>query len=82
MSNKEWEKEWEEEELKTHCRGCDKTSDFVRPITHHWWARNDNYGIYTGTYCNECYNDPNIYTYRKHDYFDEAYAGERLEEDY
>ena len=46
------------------------------------WARTDAYGIYTGLYCSKCYDDPEKYTYRKDEYFDPAYAGERLEEDY
>tara|TARA_Y100001937_G_scaffold19066_1_gene26343 strand:+ start:2830 stop:3105 length:276 start_codon:yes stop_codon:yes gene_type:complete len=49
---------------------------------HHHWARQDAYGIYTGLYCTKCYHNPEIYTYHKHEYFDEAYAGERMEEDY
>ena len=70
-----------DEEIKANCRGCEKESDFVRPIQHHMWARNDAYGIYTGLYCEKCYDNPEIYTYRKDEYFDEAYAGERLEEE-
>ena len=34
--------------------------------------------IYTGLYCDKCYDDSNIYTYRKDEYFDEGYAGEQL----
>ena len=51
-------------------------------IEYHQWARSDAYGIYTGLYCDKCYKDSNIYTYRKDEYFDPAYAGERMEEDY
>ena len=81
-----------------HCAGCKKDdTDFPEKfddyeygepvynapsVKYHKWARNDAYGIYTGLYCSKCYNDPTIYTYRKDEYFDEAYAGERLEEDY
>ena len=71
-----------DEEIKANCRGCEKESDFVRPIQYHMWAWNDVYGIYTGLFCEKCYDNPEIYTYRKDEYFDEAYAGERLEEDY
>ena len=71
-----------EEDIKANCRGCTKESDFVRPIEYHQWARQDAYGIYTGQYCGECYDNPEIYTYRKDRYYDPAYAGERLEEDY
>ena len=70
-----------DEEIKASCRGCDKESDFVRPIKYHMWARNDAYGIYTGLYCSKCYDNPEIYSYRKDEYFDEAYAGERLKEE-
>ena len=49
----------------------------------HQWARTDAYGMYTGLYCHKCYKDTTKYTYRKDRYFDEGYAGERLEpEDY
>ena len=29
-------------------------------------------------HCDECYDNPNIYTYRKDEYYDEGYAGEQL----
>ena len=51
-------------------------------IEYHKWARNDAYGLYTGLYCRKCYDDPTKYTYRKDRYYDPAYAGERMEEDY
>jgi len=41
----------------------------------------DAYGIYTGLYCDKCYDDPHKYTYRKDRYYDPAYAGERMEPD-
>ena len=47
-------------------------------VKYHDWARSDAYGIYTGLYCDKCYDDSNIYTYRKDEYFDEGYAGEQL----
>ena len=50
-------------------------------VTEHMWARADAYGIYTGLYCDKCYKDPHKYTYRKDQYYDPAYAGERLEPD-
>jgi len=71
-----------DEEIKANCRGCKKEREMTYPIQYHMWARNDAYGIYTGLYCEKCYDNPEIYTYRKDEYFDEAYAGERLEEDY
>ena len=41
---------------KQKCSGenCKKESDYVRPITEHWWARFDSYNIYTGVYCDDC----------------------------
>ena len=64
---------------KVVCRGsgCEKETDSVRPIENHWWSRYDFYGIFTGLFCNDCYE--NNYPYRRDDYFDESYAGERLE---
>ena len=43
----EGEKEKEMENIKANCRGCEKESDFVRPIQYHQWARQDAYGIYS-----------------------------------
>ena len=54
----------------------------LHTVTEHRWARNDAYGIYTGLFCDKCYEDPSKYTYRKDRYHDEAYCGERLDEDY
>ena len=65
-----------------HCKGCqkaDEDNEIVRPITYHMWARTDAYGIYTGLYCDDCYE--NNYPYKKHRYHDESYCGERLEEE-
>lgn len=42
--------------------------------------RYDHYGIPTGYYCNDCYE--NNYPYRKDAYFDPAFAGERMDDDY
>ena len=67
-----------------HCSGCkkpDKENHRVSPIMYHMWARADAYGIYTGLYCDKCYDDPQKYTYKKDRYFDPAYAGEQLEEE-
>ena len=57
--------------------GCGEMSEGIKPITYHQWARTDHYGIYTGLYCDKCFKDN--YPYRRDDYFDPAYAGERLE---
>ena len=65
-----------------HCRGCeepDKDNQRVSPIEYHMWARADAYGIYTGLYCDDCYKDN--YPYRKDEYYNPAYAGERMEPD-
>ena len=80
-----------------HCRGCNEPDyeypanfgDYENgePVynapktSQHDWARNDAYGIYTGLYCDKCYDDPHKYTYRKDEYYDPAYAGERMEPD-
>ena len=64
-----------------NCSGCkkpDENNKRVFPLEYHRWARADAYGIYTGLYCDECYDNPNIYTYRKDEYHDEGYAGEQL----
>ena len=61
------------------CTGCKEDSGYdVRPLPYHAWARSDAYGIYTGIYCDDCYNS-NKYLYRKDSYHDPAYAGERLD---
>ena len=80
-----------------HCRGCKKPDkefpnrfddyEYGEPVynapktSEHMWARADAYGIYTGLYCDKCYDDPHKYTYRKDRYYDPAYAGERMEPD-
>ena len=85
-----------EKEYHYNCRGCHKPdTDFpvkfqdyetgepmynAPKVTEHRWARQDAYGIYTGLYCDKCFK--NNYPYRTDRYFDESYAGERLEEDY
>ena len=50
-------------------------------VEYHKWSRADAYGIYTGLYCDKCYDDPQKYTYRKDNYYDPAYAGERMNPD-
>ena len=63
------------------CTGCKEDSGYdIRPLNYHAWARTDSYGIYTGVYCDDCY-DSDKYPYRKDNYHDPAYAGERLEPD-
>ena len=47
-------------------------------VEFHKGSRADAYGIFTGLYCDKCYDDSNIYTYRKDEYHDEGYAGEQL----
>ena len=74
------------------CKGCDLVSDTPMTVFHaenhllrwelgqHEWQRNDYYGMYTGLYCDKCYNsnDSALYPYKKDGYFDESYAGEQL----
>ena len=74
----------EDNDYLYHCGGCkkpDEENQRVRPISYHMWARADAYGIYTGLYCDKCYDDPQKYTYRKDNYYDPAYAGERMNPD-
>ena len=40
----------------TYCRGCKAEEEMHRPIGQHFWARYDVYGIFTGIYCDDCYN--------------------------
>ena len=66
------------------CQGCrNKAVEGFNSgeLVYHYWARSDAYGLYTGLYCDECYNS-NKYPYRKDYYHDPAYAGERMDEDY
>ena len=64
------------------CEECKADSGYnVRPVTTHAWAKTDAYGIYTGIYCDDCYNSDK-YPYRKDYYHDPAYCGERMNEDY
>ena len=73
-------------EYMFYCSGCKKPDkDFPKKfsdyevgeeiyncpkVTEHYWARYDAYGIYTGIYCDECYNsgDSGKYPYRKDSY--------------
>jgi len=56
--------------INNKCRGCESVHSF---------ERHDAYGIFTGHYCDDCYE--NNYPYKKDRYDYEAY-GERLEDDY
>jgi len=58
------------EHINDKCEGCG---------TVHSYERQDAYGIFTGHYCDDCYE--NNYPYRK-DRYDYEGAGERLEDDY
>ena len=61
------------EHIHIKCRGCGDI---------HVQERHDAYGISTAYWCDDCYDDPTKYHYRKDKYFDPLYAGERLEDDY
>ena len=66
------------------CWMCAGRGNYVRKlhsITEHYWSRSDAYGLYTGLYCDKCYNDPEKYTYRKDRYHDPSYCGERMNPD-
>lgn len=76
------EKEFKEPKWKTTCRCCGKTLEgYDYKPSYSEWARTDAYGIYTGVFCDKCY-DSDKYPYRKDEYFDPAFAGENLNEDY
>ena len=65
------------------CNGCQTAAEDgfnSGELTYHYWARSDAYGMYTGLYCDKCY-DSDKYPYRKDRYHDPMYAGERLEPD-
>lgn len=64
---------------RIRCQGCGREEAIDYPHRHHYWNRHDAYGVYTGMYCDRCYESN--YPYRKDRYYDEGYAGERLEED-
>ena len=76
---------WSNPSLEEECHFCNGDGVYIDrvKVEYHRWARSDAYGIYTGLYCDDCYDDPDKYTYRKDKYFDPGYAGESLEpEDY
>lgn len=68
MSNLNHEMNDTDKVLNCKGRGCTKHDTYPAhmPITHHPWWRRDAYGISTGPYCNECYE--NNYPYRKDEY--------------
>ena len=83
-------------EYKYYCRGCEKPDkDFplhfqdqeadeivynCPPITEHRWARRDCYAIFTGIYCDDCYesDDSDKYPYRKDSYAQDLEHGEHI----
>ena len=71
--------------MEVICKGCEFKCSVgynAGELEYHHWARSDSYGIYTGLYCDKCYNSER-YPYRKDRYFNEDYIGESLyEEDY
>ena len=63
------------------CSSCNEDSGYdIRPLHYHAWARSDAYGVYTGVYCDDCY-ESDKYPDRKDNYNDESYAGERMNDD-
>jgi len=52
------------------CKGCGTIHDVE--------MRFDHYGIETGNWCDDCFDDPSKYTYRKDAYYDYFNAGEHL----
>ena len=68
------EQDWDEEDRRIHCRGrdCDRFT-----LNSYEFLRHDSYGVPTGHYCDDCYE--NNYPYRK-DRYEYWEYGERLEE--
>jgi len=72
------------------CKGCGKEDDISDwnvigdTIKYHDWSRRDWYGIFTGIYCGDCYDDSSKYPYRKERYPTKEWDGygEQLEDDY
>ena len=64
----------------TYCRGCKAEEEMHRPIDEHFWARRDAYGIFTGIYCDDCYNsdDSDRYPYKKGSYAKDLEFGEHI----
>ena len=73
----------DENGFQDDCWKCEGYGEYLprTSVKYHMWSRADAYGIYTGLYCDKCYDDPEKYTYRKDEYYDPAYAGERMEPD-
>ena len=73
--------DYEEDVNDEACWKCNGYGKYTprTSVEHHMWSRADAYGIYTGLYCDKCYKDN--YPYRKDEYYDPAYAGERMEPD-
>ena len=66
--------------MEAICQGCRNKCDYgfqSGELIYHEWARQDAYGLYTGLYCDGCYNSDK-YPYRKDAYYDPAYAGESM----
>jgi hypothetical protein len=72
----------ENEPILVTCNGCHKQEqvDNWDQAKYHEWHRNDVYGLSTGVWCDDCYE--NHYPYRKDKYFDPDYCGERMDDDY
>lgn len=64
-----------EPEKFTSCRNCN--IKILRKETE-FYMRHDAYGIPTGVYCDNCYNHEQD-GYKRGRYYDESYAGEKLE---
>lgn len=62
------------QERKVYCQGdhgdCGKTLTIPAgmSVAHSEWARHDAYGIYTGQFCDDCYEDDSKYGYKRDRY--------------
>lgn len=67
------DEEFDDYKSVNYCKHCSSIEDDVE-------MRYDYYGIPTGLYCDDCYE--NHYPYKREAYYDYFDAGEYLEEDY
>ncbi len=72
----------DQEPIFVTCRGCEQQEQVQSwgEVKYHPWHRSDAYGLSTGHYCDECYE--NNYPYRRDRYYDPELCGERMDDDY
>ena len=60
------------------CKGCEIQDNPDKDIYVN--LRYDYYGLCTGPWCDKCYGS-NKYPYRMDAYYDESYAGEKMDDE-